>query len=699
MPDIKMPDGAVVSFPDDMPPEQIKALILTRFPDAGKDMFPDQFMQNAPGQMAQAQADADPRLSLPAPTLGERGLAFSSAAINGVPIAGPWLYDNATNLKAKMYGSTPEQMKLEASRAQELDPLSRDAGAVTGNVLPFAGAGMFGPTSRMLGFTGADLGPGAGFMTKLGDFGARTALSGTSMYGINFADQMARGASPMEAAQNSTIPAAISAAVPALGVAAKGLGIGANWMLGGVPGKAVSAANPRATAERMVGKAYGSDVARGGALDDGLDAWATGNGMPITNLDRGGAATRSLARTASNASPDAKGLLDASMDRGIPSMRAANFVTQLVGGSADDIALRQGIQDTGRVTNKVAYDAAYAAPEAQSIWTPRLQQLTASPEFTAAMREAETTGKTFAALNGGKPVQYPFTFNPDGTIAGMKPGVTPSLQFWDQVQRNLRSKAESFPRGGEDAARLNQLRAALNNDLDAAVPAFGNARRGAAGFFGAEDALDAGRQFALQPRNLPEAKAAYAKFSDAEKKAFGIGWASSITDKLKSGADSYAIIKQVFESPANRELAELALGSPFKVQQLKAYTTVEAIMEQSKRALQGNSTTVAQIAALGGASATTGGFGWMTGDWRPLMLTAGVAGARFLGRNIDQKVMNEVATLLTSSDKAALNKLVTNAAMSPQWSLALQAILKGTAIGVGAASSQTALAEGPRRAQ
>ena len=192
--------------------------------------------------------------------------------------------------------------------------------------------------------------------------------------------------------------------------------------------------------------------------------------------------------------------------------------------------------------------------------------------------------------------------------------------------------------------------------------------------------------------DLPEAKAAYAKFSDAEKKAFGIGWASSITDKLKSGADSYAIIKQTFESPANREMAAMALGSDFKAKQLQAYTTVEAIMDQSQRVLQGGSTTIQQYAALGAINTGSGGYGALSGDWRPFLATAGLAGARYLGRNIDQKVMTEVASLLASSDKAALNKLVTNAAMSPQWSLALQAILKGTAVGTAASMTQGPLA-------
>lgn len=36
MPDVRMPDGAVVRFPDEMPPEQIKSIIATKFPNVGR---------------------------------------------------------------------------------------------------------------------------------------------------------------------------------------------------------------------------------------------------------------------------------------------------------------------------------------------------------------------------------------------------------------------------------------------------------------------------------------------------------------------------------------------------------------------------------------------------------------------------------------------------------------------------------------
>ena len=36
MPIVARPDGAHVSFPDDMPSDQIRSLVLQKFPDAGR---------------------------------------------------------------------------------------------------------------------------------------------------------------------------------------------------------------------------------------------------------------------------------------------------------------------------------------------------------------------------------------------------------------------------------------------------------------------------------------------------------------------------------------------------------------------------------------------------------------------------------------------------------------------------------------
>lgn len=49
MPNIRMPDGTVVRFPDDMPPEQIRDMISNKFPDAGSSTAMDVVKSGASG--------------------------------------------------------------------------------------------------------------------------------------------------------------------------------------------------------------------------------------------------------------------------------------------------------------------------------------------------------------------------------------------------------------------------------------------------------------------------------------------------------------------------------------------------------------------------------------------------------------------------------------------------------------------------
>lgn len=596
-----------------------------------------------------------------------------TSAVNAIPIAGPSLLNAVEGAKAGMYGVPKETITGQDRGLEQANPGAATTGSIVGTVAPWVLAGA-SPLAPLLGM---------GEITGLGSFAANSALSAGSSGIVGGLDSLARGRSPEEALRDAAISAGLGAVVPGAGAAlhggAKLLGKGADWMTGGALSTFGRMRNPAAAGQEIVGKAVGSDVANGSALSPALEQFAQQTGQPIANLDRGGSVTRNLARTASNVSPDAEAMLKGATDRAVSSgSRVSDYLTNIVGGSANDVAFRKGLEDSARLANAPAYKAAYSAPSAQSIWTPEIQQLTFAPEMQAAIRKVEGTGKTWAALNGGKAALNPFVIAADGSIK-MRPGVTPSLQFWDQVQRNLRELADAAPPGGEKASRIGQLRSALNGALDNAVPEFKQARAGAAMFFGAENALDAGRQFGSRLGQVPEAEAAFAKFTAPEKKAFAIGWASSMVDKLGT-RDGYGVVKQTFENPNARKMAQMALG-PQKAAQLESFLKVESIMQFGNDAIKGNSTTAKQLAMMGTVGIGTGGYGVATGDWRPLTiataLTAGRAGMQYLGRSVDQKVMEEVARLLSSNDKAALNKVIANASLSPRWKQALNAVFLG----------------------
>jgi hypothetical protein len=561
------------------------------------------------------------------------------------------------------------------------NPVAATTGAIAGNVLPFMAGGEIPIVAKALGMDAS--------MPLL----ARTLASGLSGAGISGADTLARGGSPMQAAQDAGIGGAIGAVIPGAGAMVRGIGKAlpkvADWTLGGAPSLARSAINVEKAGQRAVGRAFTADAAAGRMMPAALDSAATSAGQSVINLDRGGPAVRRLARV-SGASPEASSMLQGATDRGAPGVDTAEFLTKLVGGSADDLAMREGLDKAARFANAPAYAKAEAHPNAASIFTPRIENLMQAPELQQAIKEAEGTGKTWAAIrNAPPPGPAPFKVAPDGSVIST-PVSPPSLKFWDQVQRNLRRQMDALgPKEKTKWSDLNALRNELLGQLDTAVPPFKVARQDAAGFFGAENALDAGRQFALQPRNLPEAMKAFGAMSDVDKKAFRIGAASSVVDKLKAGNDSFAVVKQAFGNQASREFWRSVLG-PAKAAQLESYVQVQAIMEESKRAITGGSHTYDLMVAggLAGAGATGSYFAPGNNLSTAAYFLAALRGGRSLvGRKVDQAVADQVAKLLASGDKASLNKVIANSSMSPRWKAALDAIMQGISAGVRGGSN------------
>ena len=102
----------------------------------------------------------------------------------------------------------------------------------------------------------------------------------------------------------------------------------------------------------------------------------------------------------------------------------------------------------------------------------------------------------------------------------------PSLQFWDIVKRNLDSVGT---RESKDWARV------LREHADELLPSYKTARAGAAHFFGAENALEAGQNFvgASERYGLPAAAKALSKMSPTERQLFQDGYVSRLVEKIE----------------------------------------------------------------------------------------------------------------------------------------------------------------------
>lgn len=606
--------------------------------------------------------------------------------VQGVPIVGPAVLGGLQRAGAGIrslingdsYDENLQQVQQKTEAAQAAHPNVTLGGEIAGNVGSLIPLGATSMGARALGITGPNL-------------LARAGASGLSGAAISAADTAARGGSAKDVLGSAEIGGGVSAAVPVVGRGIEALVRGAGSV---VAPRIAAITNPTQEASRRVGVAISRDAAANasGVMSTADEAMARAANIPIVNADRGGEVTRALARSAANQSPEARAAIEkTASDRfGAQSQRAIDFIKKVTGGNVDDLAYQDTLRQTAKSVNDPAYRAAFGAPEAQVVFTPGLQELMQSPSVRAAVAKVPSRSADRGAVQGFKEIGNPFSVNSQGAYVLRRKAdgtlVAPSLQFWDQVKRNIDSQISKARGDNTRMADLMALKNKLVGELDSAVPSYRSARQGAAAFFDAEDALDAGKKFANTPRLIPEAKRAFASFSPAEKNAFSTGYASELIDKIRASGDRTNVINNVFKSQASRESLDMVLG-PQKARQIEAYVRVEDLADRLRGAM-GNSTTARQLVELGiGAG---GGYG-ITGDWKGALTGAALMkGARYVGERADAKVMESVAKLLTQDNPSALAVAVQQASRNPAYMDALERISsaiapasRGVAVSVG----------------
>lgn len=598
--------------------------------------------------------------------------AFITGA-NDVPILGPAMKAGTSAVAAglvtpfsdKSFSQNYDQMRGRQEQVMEDNPGTALAGNIAGSALLLRGAPNSALASKALGMSGT--------------LPARIGYSALSNAGISGADTAVRGGDAGDIAGATLIGAGTGAALPAVSTA---LGGGYNALKDKVGSVIRGAVNPAGEAGRRVASAMKIDAKNSvaGVLSPDDIAAAGRNNQPLINADLGGEQTRALARAAANQSPEARGAMervtsDRFADQG---NRVARLVSRLTGGKTDDLLMIDGLKDAAASANKGAYQKAFNTPEAQALFTPEMQQLMQSPAVQRAARMATGRSANRGAVEGFKAVQNPFHQAPDGSFKLRQRAdgtlIAPTLQFWDQVKRNLDSEIGKAVRSGDKtmAADFMGLKSKLVSSLDEAVPSYKAARQGAAAFFGAEDAVDAGKMFAKSNRMLPEYQRGLASMKPAEKEAFETGFASELIDAAKNAGDRTNVITRMFKSPESRQKMVMAFGQK-RATEIEAFVRVETAMDALRGAF-GNSTTARQLIESG---VIGGGAWWYTGDFNKGIAAAALtSGARMAGKKIDGNVMTKTAEMLLSNDPKLITRAVQNATMSPQHMAALDALMK-----------------------
>jgi hypothetical protein len=385
------------------------------------------------------------------------------------------------------------------------------------------------------------------------------------------------------------------------------------------------------------------------------------SGGPANIMDLGGETTRALARSAANTSPEGRAVLNRGINDRFEGQtdRVTGWLRNAFHFPNAD-AQREALQQTARTVNRARYAQAYRDGD-RAIISPELERLLGSPAVVQAVRRASTSGgdraitQGFGAFNPGVTIENDVVrFNRGPTGAP----TYPNLAFWDSTKRELDDAANAAARAGRngEAGVLTDLARTLRGELDAQVPAYANARAGAAHFFGAQDALEAGQNFVARNMRTPDARRALSQMSPTERQLFQDGFVSRYIETLNQTGDRRSILNKIAESPAAREKLNVALGRE-RAEELEAGLRVEGIMDLARNAVQGNSTTARQLAELGlaGGTYTVGTGGNVLSPSPSALFNAALVYGAARGKGvINERLSRRVAEMLASNDPQIL---------------------------------------------
>lgn len=439
--------------------------------------------------------------------------------------------------------------------------------------------------------------------------------------------------------------------------------------LQGVRSGAKSLANPKAKAAEEVTEAIGRDVQAGSAsMSPAKIAEAQAAGTTPAVFDMAGDAVEKLVKKYGLAGDDATAAFRRANEtiQGRSEIAGNQFASRLAndhGAVPDAATLQTMIKDASKPEINRVYELARNDPKAAQVWNPQLQALADRDPMRTILRKVERVATDPDAGIVGRGVTGIGIIPRNGV-----PGEFPNLSYWDQAKRELDNLIGKAERNGEkpEAMRLTDMKRKLVAEVDAAVPAYSDARGIAAEAFGAQNSLEAGYN-ALKKGDAFLSRDFLTKFEKAtpqDQNLFRTGVASRLAEiaiepggvgKVAATLSSPLMqkrLKSVFGDDAFDAMYGHALANS-NMAKLKPFAANE------QRNLP--SLSEAGVSALGGAGALpliTG----MTGNtiWHLAGVAAGTAldvGIRAAKGARERAIAPHVMHLLSSTDPADLARL------------------------------------------
>lgn len=540
----------------------------------------------------------------------------------------------------KLYEEERDKRRAETKQMETEHPVASAAGNVAGSVAVPLGA--MGTAATLPGRIRAGIATGA-------------AVGGVS--GFGHGEGLADSA--VQAGTGTAIGAGLGAVTPPI---VEGLVRGGNALIRPLGNMVTGAFNPEGEAARRVVSALQRDVAADPGAVSRLTpqefAASQQSGGPARIMDLGGETTRALSRSAANTSPEGRFALNDVINN--RSEGQAGRITDWLRNTfnfPNAFAQRQAITDEARTVNQARYNRAFQT-HTEPMWDESLAGLAQDPLMQSAIRRASVAVRTDRTIEGQRPFNNPFTFEESTgrlTLRRDPNGNTmyPDLQFWDAVKKEL--DKQGTRESSAFARTLREHLDGLTTDPTTGRSLYQSAREGAMHFFGAENALEAGQNFVSMKLANREVQAQLANMTPQQRQLFQDGFVSRYIETLESVADRRSVLNKIAESPEAREKLRMVLGQQ-RANEIEAGLRIEGIMDFSRNAVQGNSTTARQLIewGLAGGSGVGGAFGTLHQDPTTMGIAALTASMVAGRRYIDHRVATRVAQMLSSNDPAML---------------------------------------------
>jgi hypothetical protein len=637
------PDNNVtVMFPDGVDPETVRAVMSGRFGGAAPKAAPI-----TTNSLVREAATGVPLAGGPLNKLEAGTNALLSYGLNP-------LFDEKDQLTGSLgerYSKSLAEQNAMDEKFESEHPIASTAAQLAGGTaatLPIAA------TAR-----GAQL-LGMGGQTLAGQV-ARGATSGAA---INAVDAAIRGNDPVMAGITG---AGVGGVTPAATRLASAIATPLASTVRGI-------VNPTAEAERRLGYAInrGQQINQqvpGSALTPQQFGQLAAQGEPVMAADMAGEPGRALMRSAANQSPEARAILNNTIDTRFETQAprfAADQQTQL---NYPTQALRdQAIQDVQQRVYEPAYAQAWGDSRGIPLWpdpelirlreqdyntlqslaqrsqmgpplnaqeraqlrnltargvqnrppfTPQqlnalqnLRDIAQSPDVQQAIPLAQLMHRNYAVRDGWSPPAPALGIDRSGPTPIVRPTQTKSGNInMPSLQYWDYIKRQLDQMGTPTSPSFARL---LRNSLDELVPSYAQARAAAQPtkfFNGAANAYEAGQNFINRGTTFgPDAGQMLNNMDPVERNLFQDGYATSLIDRINNTGDRRTITNRVFNTPNARNEIVTALG-PQRANQIEARLQLENLMDTARQAVQGNSTTMRQLVELGLA----GGVGLVEG--------------------------------------------------------------------------------------